>query len=414
MLSVLCTPHHEHHTQNATLIKLSFLKAVDSYINCIKLIYLIINNMETERLKSLDMLRGFDLFCLLFFQPILINTLRIYNNPSLSSIQHQFQHVEWQGFAFWDLIMPLFMFMSGITIPFALSKYKSGNKINNQFYLKIIKRFCWLFFLGWIVQGNLLALDIYNFHIFANTLQAIAIGYIISALIFVHFSLNRQIIFCILFFLTYIFAFAYWGDFNFSQITNLAEQIDRFTLGRFRDGVIWENGIWRFNDSYSYTWILSSCNFIVTVMLGMFAGTILRKQNYSQHKRFLILFCLGCILILAGLSLSPIIPIIKRIWSSSMTLYSAGICFVLISIFYFIIDIKKYTGGKWLMYYGTNSIVAYCIYKVINFKSISNSLFFGLEQWMGDYYSLIGITFQCLVVFTILRYLYRLKIFIKV
>ena len=146
----------------------------------------------------------------------------------------------------------------------------------------------------------------------------------------------------------------------------------------------------------------------------MFVGTILRKQNYSQHKRFLILLCLGCILILAGLSLSPIIPIIKRIWSSSMTLYSAGICFVLISLFYFIIDIKKYTGGKWLMYYGTNSIVAYCIYKVINFKSISNSLFFGLEQWMGDYYPLIGITFQCLVVFTILRYLYRLKIFIKV
>ena len=100
MLSVLCTPHHEHHIQNATLIKLSFLKAVDSYINCIKLIYLIINNMKTERLKSLDMLRGFDLFCLLFFQPILINTLRIYNNPSLSSIQHQFQHVEWQGFTF--------------------------------------------------------------------------------------------------------------------------------------------------------------------------------------------------------------------------------------------------------------------------------------------------------------------------
>lgn len=60
------------------------------------------------------------------FQPILITWLEIENSPALAPITNQFTHVEWQGVAFWDLIMPLFMFMSGITIPFAMSRYKQG------------------------------------------------------------------------------------------------------------------------------------------------------------------------------------------------------------------------------------------------------------------------------------------------
>ena len=136
-----------------------------------------------KRLASLDLLRGFDLFCLLMFQPILITWLEIENSPALAPITNQFTHVEWQGVAFWDLIMPLFMFMSGITIPFAMSRYKQGDIVDHHFYLRLLKRFFILFLLGWVVQGNLLALDIRQFHIFANTLQAIAVGYVVAALL---------------------------------------------------------------------------------------------------------------------------------------------------------------------------------------------------------------------------------------
>lgn len=101
-----------------------------------------------KRLASLDLLRGFDLFCLLMLQPILMTWLEIENNPSLDPITNQFTHVEWQGVAFWDLIMPLFMFMSGITIPFAMSKYKQGEKIDRHFYFRLFKRFFVLSFLA--------------------------------------------------------------------------------------------------------------------------------------------------------------------------------------------------------------------------------------------------------------------------
>ena len=91
------------------------------------------------RLASLDILRGFDLFLLVFFQPV-------------------FDHESWIGFRFWDLVMPLFLFMTGASMPFSFSKFKNApNKWH--IYRKIIKRFVLLFIFGMIVQGNLLGLN---------------------------------------------------------------------------------------------------------------------------------------------------------------------------------------------------------------------------------------------------------------
>lgn len=368
-----------------------------------------------NRLISLDILRGFDLFCLLFFQPILIHWLEILDTPLLVGLKNQITHVEWHGFSFWDLIMPLFMFMSGITIPFSLSKYKDGKVIDRIFYIKILKRFCRLFVLGWIIQGNLLYFDISKFCIFSNTLQAIAVGYVITAIIYVHTSVVKQIIWGLIFFLSYILVFVCWGDLNFIPTVNIAEEIDRMVLGRFRDGVIWQGSSWYFNDSYHYTWILSSLNFVVTVMLGSFAGVILRNKFYSEMKKFTLLIILGTLFIIIALWMDSFIPIIKRIWSSSMTLYSGGMCFILMGLFYYIIDIKKFKWNlNWLKYYGMNSIIGYSIFEVINFHSISDSLFFGLEQWMGIYYPLIGTIFQSMIVLLILRWMYKNQMFVKV
>lgn len=366
------------------------------------------------RLASLDILRGFDLFMLLMFQPIFMQWLSIKNDPAWNGVMRQFEHTNWHGFTCWDIIMPLFMFMSGITIPFALSKYKSRVKqIDGAFYWKIGKRFLILFFLGWIVQGNLLALDPHHFYIYANTLQAIAVGYIVSAILYVHFPIKAQIVFCILLFAIYIGIFAVFGHMSFTQGANISEVIDRAVLGRFRNGIIWQNGVWRFDDTYHYTWILSSLNFIVTVMLGCFAGYILKRSGEAMKKLRLLLF-IGIILILAGIVMDLVVPIIKRIWSSSMTLLSGGICFMLMGLFYYLVDIKGYRKGlDWLRYYGMNSLFAYCLFEVVKFTSVSDSLFFGLKQWLGIYYPVVAVCVQAAVVFFIIRWMYKHQIFIK-
>lgn len=74
------------------------------------------------RLASLDILRGFDLFLLVFFQPVFVALARQMNMSFLDSILYQFDQV-WEGFRFWDLVMPLFLFMTGASMPFSLSKY---------------------------------------------------------------------------------------------------------------------------------------------------------------------------------------------------------------------------------------------------------------------------------------------------
>ena len=110
----------------------------------------------TQRLQSLDILRGFDLFMLVFFEPVLRSLLRTMNLPFGQAILYHFQHESWIGFRAWDLVMPLFLFMAGVSMPFSLSKYRQMAD-KSAIYKRILKRVLLLFVFGAIVQGNLLA-----------------------------------------------------------------------------------------------------------------------------------------------------------------------------------------------------------------------------------------------------------------
>ncbi len=104
--------------------------------------------MNNKRLESLDILRGFDLFCLVGLEAVMHALDGAIDAPWFDRVMWCFTHVDWEGFSSWDLVMPLFMFMSGITIPFALARYKrEGNKA--VAYRRIIKRVVLL----WLLYG---------------------------------------------------------------------------------------------------------------------------------------------------------------------------------------------------------------------------------------------------------------------
>ena len=151
----------------------------------------------SPRLASLDILRGFDLFLLVFFQPVLWALAHQLNLPWLNSILFQFDHEVWEGFRFWDLVMPLFLFMTGASMPFSFSKFKDDPD-KGPIYRKILKRFILLFIFGMIVQGNLLGLNPKYLYLYSNTLQAIATGYLIAAIIQLHCSFRWQLIVTVL------------------------------------------------------------------------------------------------------------------------------------------------------------------------------------------------------------------------
>lgn len=364
-----------------------------------------------KRLESLDILRGADLFFLLVLGPVVRAFEKVLEGGD--AFFRQFHHVDWEGFVAWDIIMPLFLFMSGITIPFSMARYKEGMKPGGDFYRKLLKRFCLLFLLGWIVQGNLLEFNWREFHPFANTLQAIAVGYVVATLLFVYLQRKWQIVSCALLFAAYWMVFAVFGGMNMDPEGNIAMVVDRAVLGCHRDGVIWAaDGTWQFNGAYQYTWILSSLNFIVTVMMGCFAGEILRGERSGLSKAWTVAL-VGIILITAGLALSPLFPIIKKIWSSTMTLFSGGICYLLTAITYFIVDVKGWKKGFYfLKWFGMNSIAVYCIGEVIDFRSVSESLLYGLEAWAG--YPIVIAIGNATILTLIMRLMYKRNIFLKV
>ncbi|MBR3075405.1 MAG: DUF5009 domain-containing protein [Bacteroidales bacterium] len=365
-----------------------------------------------ERLSSLDILRGADMFLLLFLGPVVQAFCKAYPDGT-AWLSTQFRHVAWEGFVLWDIIMPLFLFMSGITIPFSMAKYSNGQSPDGKFWFKLSKRFFLLFFLGWIVQGNLLDFDWKLFHPYANTLQAIAVGYVVAALIFVYLKPRWQIVVTVVLFAAYWLAFACTGM-NLDGQDNIAMVIDKAVLGPHRDGIKWaEDGTWRFRTGYQYTWILSSLNFAVTVVLGCFAGQMLKSARHAPAKRALMVACTGAGLVAAGFAVSPFFPIIKKIWSSSMTLFSGGICFLLIALTYYLVDVRGWHKGvDWLKIYGLNAITAYCVGEVVVFTSVSESLLHGFANF-GWYPVLIAFA-NASILFGILFLMYRNKVFIKI
>ena len=114
--------------------------------------------VSKQRLASLDALRGFDLFVLVALGPLVLSLTHCLGAERYAGLRAVFTHVDWQGFSPWDLVMPLFVFMSGVGIPFALSRYR--NVANRSAFLRrLFKRGALLWLLGMMVQGNLLALD---------------------------------------------------------------------------------------------------------------------------------------------------------------------------------------------------------------------------------------------------------------
>lgn len=113
---------------------------------------------KLNRLESLDVLRGFDLFCLVVLEMVLHPLAHAIDMPWFNSFMWGFSHVEWEGFSTWDLVMPLFLFMAGVSMPFSLSRYKDmPDKM--AVYRRIGKRVVLLWVFGMMCQGNLLALD---------------------------------------------------------------------------------------------------------------------------------------------------------------------------------------------------------------------------------------------------------------
>ena len=291
-------------------------------------------------------------------------------------------------------------------MPFSVGKRLARGDSRASIYGKVLWRTGVLFVLGMAAQGNLLAFDLNQLHLYCNTLQAIAAGYLISSVALVELKVRWQAALAGGLLLVYwlLMVFLPVGGHGPAPLTpngNLAMLIDKAVLGRFQDGT-------------TYTWILSSLAFGTTVLVGVLAGHLLRLRLAGPRKALLLVAAgLGCLL--AGWLWSFAFPIIKHIYSSSMVMWASGWSLLLLALFYGVIDVLGF--HRWAFPFtvvGMNAIVAYLAPDFIEFSSISKALFGGLARHLGAYgnFVLAFGAFGCLWV--ALYYLYRNRTFLRI
>ncbi|OGU67113.1 MAG: hypothetical protein A2499_10170 [Stygiobacter sp. RIFOXYC12_FULL_38_8] len=331
---------------------------------------------------------------------------RAVNNSITNEISAQLDHAEWLGFTFYDIIMPLFMYLVGVSMVYSFRKRLSVDPSKANLWKHILIRIFWLWVLGMMLQGKLLTYDINEIKLYSNTLQAIAAGYIISALFILNLSIIKQIIATVGLMLVYwaVMVFAPipgLGSGHFAPEVNFALYIDKLLLGKFQDGT-------------TYTWIVSSLNFGATTMLGVFTGYLLQSDNKPLTKLYYLIIA-GVALVVSGQVWGLVLPSIKHIWTSSFVLFSGGVCVLLLAFFYLLIDVLNFK--KWSLFFiiiGSNAIAAYVSASLFNFTLVSVIFVGGLEKYVGAWYWFILATSGVAVLFLILRYMYKNKIFVKI
>jgi len=368
----------------------------------------IVTHQANERLSSLDFLRGLIMVALMigetgFFQKL----FRAFPNPFTEVLSTQFEHSEWHGLTFWDVILPAFMTMAGTAMAFSYKKQQQSGSTWKQSFLKVLKRSFWLLFLGILIysvrDGHL------NWQL-SNVLTQLAFTTLIAFSVInrpVWFQFTVTII-CllipeILFRLIHIPGF----DQPFVEFHNFGSYINK-SLGIHVDILHKTNFINFISSGAHTTW-------------GLMAGQLLFSDKTSNQK-FIYLLSAGILFITAGLALdlTGVTPMLKWISTSSFVLVTGGITLIVLSICYEWIDVRNHKNRlKFFTIVGMNSIFIYLFF-----------IFIG-DKWLNGYMEIlcsellnfanvplpVGAAVSCIIVFImewyLCYYLYKKKIFFK-
>jgi predicted acyltransferase len=373
------------------------------------------HQVSPRRLLSFDALRGFDMFWIIGGSVVFERLDDVWPSPLTQIVRDQLQHVEWQGFHFWDMIFPLFMLIIGVVLPYSFVRRRQQGQTNTQILLHILKRTLILVILGLIYQG-VMKFDWANFR-WSAVLALIGTSYCLAAVILLYASVRTQFILFVAILLGYWAVLALvevqtvkdgvsvvYGGGDYSVSFNFISYLDqRFIPGIHPYGNA-TNGVGPF---LSFT---GACS----VMLGIFAGHWLRS-NRTENEIFVGLVFAGLFCLAVGYVWSISFPIVKLIWTSSFVLVAGGYSLLLLALFYYIIDVRGFT--RWAFFFmviGMNALTIYVLEKIVDFGAPANWLFGGIARSTGSIEPIVTAMSVLLVEWGFLYWLYRKKIFIKI
>ncbi len=397
----------------------------------------------SPRLVSLDALRGFDMFWILGADALVRALSSMSENPVTKFLAQQLSHKEWDGFAFYDLIFPLFVFMVGAAMVYSLTRTieQEGRAMAVK---RVIRRGLLLVVIGIIYSGG-----------FSNkwpdirllgVLQRIGLAYMFGGLLFCFFKPKQLVGICGGLLVGYwaIMTFVPIRDIQLSKevlaplakeagaTNNLAFAQTVFsgttatTTGKYAPGYNLSNHLdfqYLPGRKYDTYWdpegLLSTIPAIATCLLGAFAGLFLRSTSVCEHRKVVYLISGGVAAVILGWLWHLEFPVVKKIWTSSFVLVAGGFSAILMGVFYLIVDVWKYQ--RWcqpFIWIGMNSITIYIANNLIGFRRLADRFVGGdikvflnsSVQGLGD---MVGAMTGLAFCFLFCWYLHRKKIFLR-
>ena len=361
----------------------------------------------SARLVSLDVLRGFDMFWILGMEAVGAALAKASKSPWAQFIADQLDHASWAGFRFLDLIFPLFVFISGVSLVYSTDKNVSTTGRRGA-VIRLLKRAVLLYVLGLLCYGGLSkGIDMVRW---LGVLQRLAICGLCAGLAYLFLKERGRLL------LTIALLVGYWallsfvpvpgiGAGNYAEGQNLTNWFDAQYLPGFKWDV-----------THDPEGILSTLPAIATCLLGVLTGGWLKHHPGSVLRKAAQLGAAGLLLTALGWAWHPYFPVIKKIWTSSYVLVASGYSLLLLAFFLVLIDGWKLRRGLApLLWIGMNPITLFLSHHFINYSKVSKTLFGGpVADAFGPWSGVLLASGQVLLGIWLAWFLYSRKIFLRV
>ncbi|MBI5801290.1 MAG: hypothetical protein HZA92_11300 [Verrucomicrobia bacterium] len=355
---------------------------------------------SSVRLVSLDAFRGFTMFWIVGGKSLLLALGALEAGAVVDTLKYQLMHSPWEGLRFYDLIWPSFMLMVGVSIPFSFAK-RSQSQTRGQMLLSALQRAAVLFLLGSLRAS--LSSNVPTLVELSSALQPIALAYLVASLLAGR-SPRAQAAAGALILAGYglLLAFVPGPDVvagSYAKDANLVFVVDNAVLGR----------------AHAEGWgtVLSAIPTVSTTILGLLIGGLLMSDHTAQRKAAII-GGVGLACVALGWALSPLVPVIMKLWTVSYGLATAGWACLLFLAFYWVIDVHGWR--KWsfpFVIVGMNAIAIYIGVSIVPFTRIVGIFTKPIAAGLGAWGALFSAAAVLLVEWLVLFWMYRRKLFIK-
>lgn len=324
------------------------------------------------------------------------------SNPAIAPLAKQFEHTEWHGMTFWDLIQPFFMFIVGAVMPVSFGRRWQAGEAWSISWRHVLRRALLLAICGEVarvIQARALVLDI------INVLAQLAFTYPIAFL-----TLRRGLRFQAM--VAFGLLAAHWALYRFGAAPGVTGPWDPdANMGWYLDGLVLHK---HWGDHFGYATI-NCVSSAANTIFGVMAGSVLTGNVLaSPSRRLWTLVVAGVGAVALGLALDPAVPIVKKIWTASFAIYSTGYTLLALALFYWICDVRQKT--RWATMFliiGANSIFIYLFHEIAG--GVVGAVFrrgLGLF-WDGSASKFVAAWFTIGVHVALCWILWRKKIFLR-